>query len=199
MARTAPTVASDLTAYYDALARALRRLDVNSVVAVADLLFDCYLRGGTVFPIGNGGSAATASHFACDLTKGTYQDGLPRFRVMPLTDNVPLITAWGNDRNYECVFAEQLAALVRPDDVALLISASGNSPNILAAAQAARAAGARTVALTGPTGGKVGDLVDLVVTVDAGSMEAVEDGHSALCHSLCVALRHRLKDHAGCL
>jgi D-sedoheptulose 7-phosphate isomerase len=107
----------------------------GEVARVADVLLDCHRCGGTIFVLGNGGSAATASHFACDLAKGARAGGLPPFRVVPLTDNVPLITAWANDTSYEQVFAEQLAALVRPDDVVVAISASGNSPNVLAAAR----------------------------------------------------------------
>jgi D-sedoheptulose 7-phosphate isomerase len=117
--------------------------------------------------------------------------------VVAITDNVPLITAWGNDKDYDCVFAEQLEALVRPNDVVMLISASGNSPNILLAARAARSQGARTVAFTGRTGGQVRDLVDLTIPVAADSMEPIEDGHLILCHSICVSLRSRLRELAS--
>jgi D-sedoheptulose 7-phosphate isomerase len=187
----------ELRDYYTSLSRTVAALPHVSVALVAEILLDCYRNSGTVFPLGNGGSAATASHFACDLSKGTHQSGLPRFRVMALTDNVPLITAWGNDKNYECVFAEQLEALARPGDVVVLISASGNSPNILHAAEAARSAGAATVAFTGPTGGKVHDLVDHTIAIAADGMEQVEDGHLILCHSICVSLRNRLRELAA--
>jgi D-sedoheptulose 7-phosphate isomerase len=187
----------ELDRYYADLATAVRALPTDSIAEVAEMLLDCYRRGGTVFPIGNGGSAATASHFACDLTKGTHQPNHPRFRVVALTDNVPLITAWGNDRNYECVFAEQLSALVREGDVVVLISASGNSPNVLAAAHAAREGGAQVVAFTGPTGGKVRDLADIYIPVDIQGMEPIEDGHLILCHSICVSLRARLRELAA--
>ena len=170
---------------------------MDAIAHVAELLLDCYRTSGTVFPVGNGGSAATASHFACDLSKGTHQAGFARFRVVALTDNVPLITAWGNDKNYDCVFAEQLEALAQPNDVVLLISASGNSPNILLAAEAARSKGARTVAFTGRTGGRVRELVDLTIPIAADAMEPVEDGHLALCHSICVSLRSRLRELAS--
>jgi D-sedoheptulose 7-phosphate isomerase len=187
----------ELDRYYSDLAEAVRALPSDAIAEVAEMLLECYQRGGTIFPIGNGGSAATASHFACDLTKGTYQPNHPRFRVVALTDNVPLITAWGNDRNYECVFAEQLSALVREGDVVVLISASGNSPNVLAAAHVARKGGARIVAFTGPTGGKVKDLADISIPVDIQGMEPIEDGHLILCHSICVSLRTRLHELAS--
>src|SRR4051794_6814222 len=100
------------------------------VGSVAELLLACQERGGTVFVLGNGGSAATASHFVCDLTKGTRNNGLPTFRAIALTDNVPLVTAWANDTSYDRIFAEQLDALVQPDDLVIAISASGNSMNV---------------------------------------------------------------------
>jgi D-sedoheptulose 7-phosphate isomerase len=110
-----------------------------------------------------------------------------------LTDIVPLLTAWGNDESYERVFCEQLAALIRPNDVVVLISASGNSPNVLVAADVARGAGATTIALTGETGGRLGRVSDLTVRVPSASIEQVEDAHLAVTHSVCVALRTRLR------
>src|SRR5215472_18480910 len=95
---------------------------------LTDVLLRAYEQQRTVFIFGNGGSAALASHFACDLGKGTVNGSSRRFRVMALTDNVPLITAWANDSNFEDIFAEQLASFAGPGDVALAISASGNSP-----------------------------------------------------------------------
>ena len=164
-----------------------------AVTHAAEVLLECYARGRTIFVLGNGGSAATASHFACDLAKGTRAGGQPAIRVVALTDNVPLITAWGNDEGYERVFADQLAALVRPGDVVVAISASGNSPNVLAAAGVARDAGATTIALTGAAGGRLAPLADVVVRVPGGSIEQVEDAHLIVAHSICVALRAELQ------
>jgi D-sedoheptulose 7-phosphate isomerase len=172
-------------------------LPFGELARVANALLDCHGRGGTIFVLGNGGSAATASHFACDLAKGARTDGMPPFRVVPLTDNVPLITAWANDTSYERVFAEQLAALVRPADVVVAISASGNSPNVLAAARAARAAGAFVVALSGRGGGKLRALADLTIGVPSDTIEQVEDAHIAIAHGLCVALRLELQARAA--
>jgi D-sedoheptulose 7-phosphate isomerase len=107
-----------------------------------------------------------------------------------------LITAWANDANYACIFAEQLAALARPGDVAIIISASGNSPNVLAAADAARAAGATTIAWTGASGGRLAELADVVVRTPMETIEQVEDAHLIMSHSLCVALRERLRRDA---
>jgi D-sedoheptulose 7-phosphate isomerase len=182
----------DLERYCLELAAVTVAMPFGEVARVADTLLDCHRRGRTIFALGNGGSAATASHFACDLAKGTRAEGQPAFRVMPLTDNVPLITAWANDASYEGVFAEQLAALVRPGDVVVAISASGNSPNVLAAARVARAAGALVVALSGRCGGALRALADLTVCVPSDTIEQVEDVHIAVAHGLCVALRRAL-------
>lgn len=182
----------DIERYWCGLADVMQSMPFRMLERAADLLLDCYRRDSTVFIVGNGGSAATASHFACDLAKGTKVDGRRPFRVMPLTDNVPLLTAWANDVSYERVFAEQLAPLVRPGDLVFVISASGNSPNVLAVAQVAGAAGATTIALTGHTGGQMRRLAHLTIRVPSESIEQVEDAHLVIAHSLCVALRQRL-------
>jgi len=178
--------------YWLELASIMRAMPFDMLAKAAELLLDCYRRGGTVFILGNGGSAATASHFACDLAKGTQAAGLPAFRVVSLSDNVPLMTAWANDTNYDRIFAEQLATLIRPADIVIAISASGNSPNILAAARVARQSGSLIIALTGQDGGKLSRLVDLTIYVPARSIEQVEDAHLVIAHSLCVVLRGRL-------
>src|ERR1700683_51149 len=108
-----------------------------------------------IYLFGNGGSAALASHFACDLGKGTIDGSRKRFRVLALTDNVPLMTAWANDSRYEDIFAEQLANFVRKDDIAFAISGSGNSQNVLNALELAREAEATTIGLAGYRGGRV--------------------------------------------
>jgi len=178
--------------YWLELASIMRAMPFDMLAKAAELLLDCYRRGGTVFILGNGGSAATASHFACDLAKGTQAAGLPAFRVVSLSDNVPLMTAWANDTNYDRIFAEQLATLIRPADIVIAISASGNSPNILAAARVARQSGSLIIALTGQDGGKLSRLVDLTIYVPTRSIEQVEDAHLVIAHSLCVVLRGRL-------
>ena len=183
----------DIALYWGELSEMVAAMPMAAAARVAELLLDCHRRGGTVFALGNGGSAATASHFACDLAKGTRAEGVPAFRVVPLTDNMPLMTAWANDTSYERVFAEQLAALVRPGDMVVLISASGNSPNVLAAARVARDSGAVAIGWTGATGGKLARLCDLAIRVPSPSIEQVEDAHMMLAHSLCVALRARLR------
>ena len=182
--------------YWHELATIIQAMPFDMVTKAAELLLDCYRRSSTVFILGNGGSAATASHFACDLAKGTQVIGLPAFRVISLSDNVPLMSAWANDTNYERIFAEQLATLIRPDDIVIAISASGNSPNILAAARMAQQSGAITLALTGQDGGKLSRLADFTIYVPSQSIEQVEDAHLVIAHSLCVVLREHLRTEA---
>jgi D-sedoheptulose 7-phosphate isomerase len=186
-----------LERYWCEVSEMARQMPLDALAEAADLLLGCHRAGATVFVLGNGGSAATASHMACDLMKGARVPGVPPFRVVALTDNVPLLTAWGNDVSYESVFAEQLAALVRPGDLLVAISASGNSPNILAAARMAREASATVVALTGASGGRLRALSDLTLQVPSPSIEQVEDAHLMIAHSLCVALRDRLRSEAS--
>ncbi|MBA2681378.1 MAG: SIS domain-containing protein [Ktedonobacteraceae bacterium] len=186
---------NDIQQYWHELMFAMQEMPFPVLNQFAELLLDCQKRNSTIFLLGNGGSAATASHFACDLTKGTRtRDDIPAFRAITLNENVALMTAWANDTTYERIFAEQLSALVRPHDVVILISVSGNSPNILAAAVAARRSDALVIALTGQSGGSLMPLADLAICVPTQSIEQVEDAHLIIAHSLCVVLRKRLDD-----
>mgnify|MGYP001140215031 CR=1 FL=1 len=182
--------------YWHEIADLANGMPAGTISLVAETLLDCHQRGGSIYFIGNGGSAATASHWVCDLAKGVRGGQQRSFRAISLTDNMPLVTAWGNDTSYERVFAEQLAPLARPGDLVVLISASGNSPNVLLAAQTARVARARTIGLTGRTGGRLRKLVDLNVRVPSDVIEQVEDVHVIIAHSVCVALRARLESEA---
>lgn len=175
--------------YTTRLQDVLDRLPADDILRSIDEIIEAGERGGTVFILGNGGSAATASHFACDLAKGTQRPGLRPFRVMALTDNVPLITAWGNDTAYDRIFAEQLRPLVQSGDLVVGISGSGNSPNVLEAMRVAREVGARTIGWAGFRGGKIKDLVDVCVIVPSDSMEQIEDVHLILEHAVCTTLR----------
>src|SRR5581483_7302518 len=134
--------------YFELLSRSVEKLPFSQIEAVVDVLLRAYRTERTVFVFGNGGSAALASHFACDLGKGTVTASSKRFRVMALTDNVPLMTAWANDSNYADIFAEQLANFAMPGDLAFAISASGNSSNVLKALKLARQTGLTTAGLS---------------------------------------------------
>ena len=161
----------------------------------------CWQRGGTVFIAGNGGSASTASHFACDLAKWTVSEGKARFRVMALTDNMPLFSALMNDEGPASVYAEQLVPFVGPGDVLILISVHGGSgagnagswsQNLLRALQVARDKGARTLGLSGFDGGALKQLADVCVVVPVDSTPQVESFHLALEHLICDCLRLRI-------
>src|SRR5437764_14370313 len=112
---------NEIERYWHDLGQVACAMPLGLLESAAEVLLECHRRGGTVFVLGNGGSAATASHFVCDLAKGTRTDGLPAFRVVSLTDNVPLMTAWANDTSYQHVFVAQLLALVGPSGVVLAL------------------------------------------------------------------------------
>ncbi len=175
--------------YMATLSEVLRQLPEDDIAAAVERIRSAWAEGRAVFLLGNGGSAATASHLACDLAKGLVAPGRPRMRVVALTDNVPLLTAYGNDIAYDRVFAEQLANFVQSSDVVLAISGSGNSPNVLAAVELASARGATTVGLTGFAGGKLKGLVERCVVVPSDNMQQIEDAHMVIAHALFVQLR----------
>src|SRR5437667_2418165 len=142
------------------MVRAISQAHLQEIVAVLE---ETYRQGRRIFIMGNGGSAATASHFALDLAKNTIMPGAPRVKAISLTDHVPLITACSNDTAYEYVFAEQLANMIEPGDVVIGISTSGNSPNVVNALRLAKQVGATTIGLLGAKGGKMKDIVDAYV------------------------------------
>lgn len=180
--------------YLSGIHETLDRVPLGMVEEAIDVLLSAVYVGSTVFTLGNGGSAATASHFACDLAKGTIVPGGPRFRVIALTDNVPLIMAWSNDVSYESVFAEQLYNLMGRGDVVVAFSGSGNSPNVLRAVALARQQGGITIGFSGFDGGKLSHMVDVPVVVPCYCMEQVEDVHLILCHLMATVLRQRLRE-----
>jgi D-sedoheptulose 7-phosphate isomerase len=169
--------------YLDYLQSVFQRIDTAEIGCFIGTLLDARERGATVFFIGNGGSAATASHFANDLSVGTNAYEKP-FRVMSLTDNVPIITAIGNDFGYEEIFVRQLRILGKSGDVVVGISASGNSPNLLKAFDYALSAGIKTVAITAFDGGKMKAVADEGIHVPTEPKEygPAEDAHMVLDH-----------------
>jgi len=173
-----------LTKYRDELAKTLAQLDLARVREVIGWLKEARDQGQTIFTCGNGGSAATASHFACDLAKGASYLRTKRYRVIALTDAMPTISAYANDVGYDEIFSEQLKNFARKRDLVIAISGSGNSPNVLEAVTYARSVGCRTVGLTGRDGGKLGKLVDCELRVPVQHMGIIEDGHMVLCHMM---------------
>jgi D-sedoheptulose 7-phosphate isomerase len=189
--RNADTRAS-VSSYLDRLADVVAALPREPLAALATLLLEAARDGRSVLILGNGGSAATASHLACDLAKTASLPGHPRLRALALTDNTPLLTAWGNDASYEVVFAEQVRTFARPGDVVIAISASGNSPNVLAAVMAAREIGARVVGVTGFGGGRLAPLCDVALVAPSHEYGPVEDAHMIVVHAVTAAIREAL-------
>ncbi|MFL7893008.1 MAG: SIS domain-containing protein [Anaerolineales bacterium] len=177
--------------YIDELKGTLDQLSEEVIEQVLDSLHQARLANRQVFILGNGGSASTASHFVCDLGKNTRVQGTPNFRVMGLTDNMALFSALANDEGYENVFAQQLGNYLQADDVVIGISTSGNSPNVVNAIQYANSLGAKTIAFTGFTSGKLGSMVDIDLHVPSHSIEQVEDIHLVLEHLITKALREK--------
>jgi D-sedoheptulose 7-phosphate isomerase len=182
-----------IQSYIDGLHVTLDHLPIDKINQVIDLLLQARITGRQVFTMGNGGSAATASHFVCDLAKNTRQDGWPPFRVIGLTDNIASITAFANDEGYQNVFSQQLANLVRPGDVVIGISGSGNSPNVLRAIELANKAKACTIGFTGFDGGQLGKMVDVNICVPCDRIDQVEDVHLMLEHLITRALKDEVK------
>lgn len=175
----------DARQYFEELQQVVVGLPHAAINQIADTLVKANEIGRIVYLFGNGGSAALASHLACDLGKGTaYCNGGKRFRALALTDNLPTLTAWANDAGYEDVFSEQLRNFVQPHDVAFAISGSGNSKNVLNALQVAREAGATTVGFSGFQGGEMKSLCDLCVVVPSHNMQIIEDLHLSMAHAI---------------
>ena len=182
-------VASSVEAYFASLAETVRGIDGAAVERLVQAIRRVRDAGGMIYTLGNGGSAATASHLALDLAKNTRRPDRPNLRVFALTDNVGLLTAWANDANYEEVFAAQLDAVARPGDLVIAVSGSGNSQNVLRAIEVANAHGAGTFGVAGFAGGRLARLAQDCVVVRSDNMQLVEDGHMAIVHAVMCALR----------
>ena len=170
--------------YQSELGRVIDAIDAKQVGHVIELLGRARDERRRIFVCGNGGSAATASHFATDLIKGASFGRPSRFRILPLTDSLSTITAYSNDVNYECIFVEQLKNFAEPGDVLLAISSSGNSPNVSRAVEYANSIGCHTVALTGRDGGLLGPLAQVNVQISHAHTGRIEDAHMIVCHMI---------------
>ena len=173
--------------YRDTLFDTLETLSLPDIETAIQWLTEAREAGRAIFVCGNGGSAATASHFACDMVKGASFGKNKRFRIHALTDSLATLTAYSNDVSFDCVFAEQLKNFAQPGDVVMCISGSGNSPNVLRAAEHGTAAGCRTIGLTGRDGGKLKPLVDLNIHAASPHMGRIEDAHMIVCHMIAYA------------
>ena len=173
-----------LKEYREELVREINAVDEAEFEKAAELLLDAYRNDRQVFVVGNGGSAGTANHFVCDFGKNAVQGERRRFRVHSLCDNVEVITALGNDIAFEEVFAYQLGNQMRPGDVMIVISASGNSPDLVRACEYARDHQGRVIALSGFGGGKICNGADVKLVTSMRSYERIEDLHLMLLHMI---------------
>lgn len=183
-----------LSEYCRTFAGLLDEQFVNSMNRVVRILCDARDRGATIYVAGNGGSAAMASHWVNDLGKATKCSGQAPMRVMSLTDNVSWLTALANDEGYDRIFSGQLENFARPGDVLIVISASGNSQNLLEAVELARSRGVVTLALLGFDGGMLKHKVDdyIWLTTEKGAYGVVESAHGIICHVLTTCLAQNL-------
>jgi D-sedoheptulose 7-phosphate isomerase len=182
--------------YLTMLHGVLNELSRDQIEAVFEVFEQAYHADRTIFICGNGGSAATASHWVCDYAKGTVSPKARRLRMISLGDNAATLTAYANDVGYNVVFSEPIRTFVRQQDVVVLITASGNSPNILEAARAAKEVGAITVGLIGFGGGKLSALVDYQITVSCREYGPVEDLHMVLDHITSLYMRKIIAESA---
>ena len=170
--------------YKSKLFEAIDTVDISKVEQVIELFTKARDEGRQIFVFGNGGSAATANHFACDIVKGASYGQDKRFKIMALSEQITTMTAYANDVDYDVVFVEQLRNFARRDDVVMAISGSGNSPNVVRAIEHANKIGCHTIGLSGCSGGKIAEIVKLNVHVADYHMGRAEDGHMIICHMI---------------
>jgi len=183
-------ISTAIRSYLSDVDGVLEKLPVDAVARVIDRLEEARWKDQAVFTCGNGGSAATAIHFASDLSKGALAQGKPGIRALSLCENISLVTAWANDASYDDVFARRMAPWLRAGDVLVAISCSGNSRNVLNAIHRARAGRATTIGFVGSDGGRMRGMVDICVAVPCDHVEQVEDVHLLLCHLITACLRN---------
>jgi D-sedoheptulose 7-phosphate isomerase len=185
----------DTRQHLDDFVRTVKHLDLDAVGRMSAVVYDTWARGRTVFCCGNGGSAASASHFAADLTKLTASARHPRrVRAVALTESLSAISAIANDFSYEEIFVEQLRPFMQPGDVLLGFSTSGSSPNVLRAVEFANDGGAITLGIAGRNGTKLAALAHETMLVDSTSVQHIEDATMVAGHIICLQVKDRIAD-----
>lgn len=186
-----------ISKYFEELKKIFNRINKKDIEDITDIIYKAYANERTIFILGNGGSASTASHFACDLGKGTlsrvYDPHEKRFRVVSLTDNIATISAYANDLSFDDIFIQQLRNLVHKGDVVIAITGSGNSKNVVKAVKHAREHGAITIGLLGFEGGKVKKFLDKYVIIPSDHYGRIEDVHLILEHTITDYIRTKIK------
>jgi len=183
----------NINGYLNDISELVHKVDSDAVDRVLEVIYKAYCDEKTIFIFGNGGGAATASHLACDLAKGTVGWGPKRLKAVSLSDNVPLITAWANDTDYHNTFGEQLRNFIRPGDLVIALSASGQSPNVINGLKVAVEYGGIGILFSGFDGGKAREVAQLNVLVPTTNIQQIEDVQLILCHIVMHCLKERLK------
>jgi D-sedoheptulose 7-phosphate isomerase len=191
MSRPSTTVTS-ARAYLDQLRDLIDQLDAEAIDRIAAVVFEAWRDDRQVFVFGNGGSAATASHYVADFVKTASVEGMRRLRCHCLVDNVPMTTALGNDISFDDIMSHPLESYARPGDVAIAITGSGTSKNVVKACQWAKANQLYLVALTGFDGGVLGEMADLHVNVSSDNYGPIEDLHMSIGHVVTQSLQARV-------
>jgi len=182
---------TDVKNYLAQIQTLVEQIPSGDVEKVTDLLWENYDAARRVVFCGNGGSAATASHLPADFQKGMFTEFGRPWECLSLVDSMALVTAWSNDTSYANVFAGQVKTWLRPNDILVAISGSGNSENVIAAVHAAQECGAITIGLCGFGGGKLAAVVQHAIVLKSRNMQMVEDVHMILGHAIYSALRDR--------
>ena len=193
----AGTIVSNARQYIDGMADLLKKVDDAPIDALSDCVFQAWRDGRRVFVFGNGGSAYNASHWVTDFVKTAAVDGQKRLAAISLVDNTGLTTAIGNDLSYDETFSYPLESYAQAGDVAVGISCSGNSPNLLRACQWAREHGLTVVALTGFAGGKAKDLADIHINIPSDNYGLMEDLHMSVGHVVAQSLKARIQEEVS--
>lgn len=174
----------EIKQYFNKLVSVIENLNIEEINQAVTAIKDAYERDATVYVFGNGGSAATASHFVCDFNKGISEPLDKKFNMICLSDNTPIITAIANDSSYDDIFYAQLINKLKKDDLIIAISGSGNSNNVIKATEYAKKIGTKVVGITGYSGGKLRELADYHMHVAVNDMQLTEDVHMAFDHMM---------------
>lgn len=182
-----------LEIYLRDLKSVIDNLSIKRVEEVIHIVWKAYKEEHQIFVMGNGGSGATASHFACDVNKGVSFGMEKRFKMICLTDNIPTMLAYANDSSYKDIFVEQLKNFLEPNDVVIGISGSGNSKNIIKAIEYANSKGAISVGFTGFNGGELAKITKVSIVVPSNDMQKIEDLHMVITHMIMQILREKIR------
>jgi D-sedoheptulose 7-phosphate isomerase len=189
---------NEIETYFESLKKTIDSLDKSEIDNFIKILLDAYKNSKNIYIFGNGGSATTASHFACDINKGVSLGLNKRFKIIPFTDNMATVTACGNDLSYEDIFVEQLKNFLNQGDIVIGISGSGNSKNVLKAIDFANQHGNITIGITGYDGGQLRKMTKYSINANVNDMQISEDIHMILTH-VTMKLLNNILHVEGCV